>query len=139
MKLEIDKYRIELIDESNYSSNSSDNLFQYKQQYINEQEYQPTTQIGIKLYDGESILSNAIIKSTGGASGIHKTSQVLTKERITICCSESVFSLTIPKLTLEWITKADDATCFQIFRHNEDYIIHGELNISRLANNGQIL
>jgi len=139
MKLETDKYRIELIDESNYSSNSADNLFQYQQQYVNEQEFQPSTQIGIKLYDGESMLSNAIIQSTGGGSGIHQTSQIITNDRIIICCSESVFSLLIPNLTLEWITKADDATCFQIFRYKEDFVIHGELNITRLSSNGEIL
>lgn len=139
MKLEIGRYKIELIDKSNYSSNLTDNLFQYQQQYANEQENQPSTQIGIQLYDGENILSNAIIKSTGGGSGIHQTSQVLTIDRIIICCSDSVFSLLLPKLTLEWITKADDATCFQIFRYKEDFIIHGELNITRLASNGEIL
>lgn len=139
MKLEIGRYRIELIDESNYSSNSTDNLFQYQQQYANEREFHPSSQIGIKLYDGESMLSNAIIQSTGGGSGIHQTSQIITNERIIICCSESVFSLLIPNLTLEWITKADDATCFQIFRYKEDLIIHGELNITRLTSNGEIL
>ena len=139
MKIDIGKYRIDLIDESNYSSNSTDNIFQYNQQFINEKEYKPTTQIGIKLYDGEHIVSNAIIKSTGGASGIHHTSQIVSNDRLTICCSESVFNLSIPRLTLEWITKADDATCFQIFKCEEDFIIHGELNITRISKNGEIL
>jgi len=139
MKLEIDKYRIELIDESNYSSNSTDNLFHYEQQYANEQEYKPTTQIGIKLYEDETMIANAIIKSTGGASGIHQTSQILSKDCLAICCSESVFELSIPKLSLNWITKADDATCFQIFKYKQDYIIHGELNITRISKNGKIL
>lgn len=139
MKLEINKYSVELIDESDYSSNSTDNHFKYEQQYVNEQEHKPTTQIGIKLYEGGSLISSAIVRSTGGASGIHQTSQILTNDILTICCSESVFSLSIPKLTLEWITKADEATCFQIFKHKEDFIIHGELNISRLTRNGEIL
>lgn len=139
MKFEIEKYRIELIDESNYKVNSTDNLFQYQQHYVNENKYTPTTQIGVKLYEGENIISNALIRSTGGASGIHQTSQILTNDRITICCSESVFHLSIPTLSLEWITKADDSTCFQIFMYKEDFIIHGELNITRLSSSGEIV
>lgn len=139
MKLELEKYKLELVDESNYLANSTDNSFQYVQHYKNEQVYRPTTQIGVKLYDGENIISNALISSTGGASGIHKTSQIVTNNSITICCAESVFNLSIPKLKLQWISKADDATCFQIFRYKEDFIIHGELNITRLASNGEIM
>lgn len=50
-----------------------------------------------------------------------------------------MFHLSIPKLTLQWIVKADDATCFQIFKYNEDFIIHGELNITRILSVGEIL
>jgi hypothetical protein len=139
MKLEIEKYRVELVDETSHTSNSTDNLFQYKNEYATQDGYKPANQIGIKIYEGESVISNAIIKSSGGASGIHQTSQILTNERLTICCSESVFSLSIPKLNLEWITKADDATCFQIFKYKEDFIIHGELNVTRLTSKGEIV
>jgi hypothetical protein len=139
MRLDTDRYRIELIDESNYSSNSTDNIFQYKQQHVNEQEYKPRTQIGIKLYEGESLISSAILRSTGGASGIHQTSQIITNDILTIFCAESVFNLSIPKLTLQWLVKADDATCFQIFKFKEDFIIHRELNITRISSEGDIL
>lgn len=139
MEINTGKYRIELKDESDYSSNSVDNKFVYRQQYSNSEEYKPTTQIGIKLYEGVEILSSAIINSTGGASGIHNTSQIIERNSLTICCSESVFKLSIPDLTLNWIIKADDATCFQIFNCNGDYIIHGELNISRISSKGKIL
>jgi len=139
MKFEIEQYNLVLVDESNYSSNSTDNLFQYEQHYKNEQEYRPRTQIGVKLYDGENIISNSLISSTGGASGIHKTSQTITNNSITICCADSVFNLSIPRLKLQWMSKADDATCFQIFKYKEDFIIHGELNITRLSSNGEIM
>lgn len=38
-----------------------------------------------------------------------------------------------------WKTKADQATCFEIFKHKDDYIVHGELEISRLDKNGNIV
>ena len=133
MKIEIDKYVLELIDES------TDISFEYQQQYSNEGIYQPTSQIGIRLYQDNEIISSAIINSIGGASTIHQTSQIATRDSLTICCSESVFKLSIPKLELLWLAKADEATCFQIFKYENDYIIHGELNITRIASSGTIL
>jgi len=37
-----------------------------------------------------------------------------------------------------WQIKADDATCFQVFTINQDYIVHEELNITRIGKDGQI-
>ena len=115
MKIQEGKYRIELIDESNFSEGSADNLFDYEQQYVNEEGYQFTSQVGIRLYQNDKLYKSAIVKSTGGASGIHETSQIVKDNNLTICCAKSVFNLSIPDLKLNWLTKADWATCFQIF------------------------
>lgn len=139
MKIQEGKYRIELIDESNYSEGSADNLFVYEQQYVNEDGFQFTTHIGIKLYHNDKLHKSVIVRSTGGASGIHETSQIIKNNSLAICCAESVFNLSIPDLKLNWLTKADWATCFQIFEHEEDYIIHGELSITRISENGEVL
>ena len=56
-----------------------------------------------------------------------------------ICCSDSVFCLTIPTLLLQWKTKADFATCFEIFKYKLDYIVHGEVEISRLSADGDLI
>jgi len=42
-------------------------------------------------------------------------------------------------LSLLWRTKADRATCFEIYKYQDSYIIHGELEIARLDKNGKIL
>ena len=139
MKIQEGKYRIELIDESNYSEGSEDNSFDYEQQYVNEEGYKFTTQIGIRLYHNDELYKSAIVKSTGGASGVHETSQIVKDNNLAICCAESVFNLSIPDLKLNWLTKADWATCFQIFRHQDDYIIHGELSIARISENGEVV
>lgn len=139
MIIKLDEYRVELIDEYNYSNESMDNQYSYSYQYLNEQGYKPTTQIGIRIYQQNEIISSAIVKSTGGATRIHQTSQIVKRDSITICCAETVFKLSIPKLELLWLTKADDATCIQIHAHENDYLIHGELNITRIGSNGLIL
>jgi hypothetical protein len=42
-------------------------------------------------------------------------------------------------LDLLWQTKGDPATCFQIFKYKDDYIVHGELEITRVGNDGKIV
>jgi hypothetical protein len=98
------------------------------------------TIIGLKIYDDTgSLFKSAIIGAHGGGSGIHETSHILKSDRIVICCSDTVFCLSIPDLYLLWKTKCDMATCFGIFNYKEDYIIHGEVEITRLSNNGKII
>jgi hypothetical protein len=58
---------------------------------------------------------------------------------LVICCSNTVFKLTIPDLNLEWKTVADSATCFGIHFLDKDYIVHGELDITRLDKDGKIV
>lgn len=39
-------------------------------------------------------------------------------------------------LTLKWKIQADQATCFQIFKLHDGYIVHGELLITKLDRDG---
>ena len=82
---------------------------------------------------------SAVIRSNGGKTAIHDTSEIIESDRFLICCSDTVFCLSIPDLTLLWRTKADTGTCFEIYKYQESYIIHGELEISRLDKHGKIL
>ncbi|MFI5160819.1 MAG: hypothetical protein ACHQHN_06055 [Sphingobacteriales bacterium] len=93
----------------------------------------------LQTYSANDLLQTVLISSVGGGTTVHETSFIVKKDRVTICCSDSVFCLSIPNLELLWRTKADSATCFEIFSHQEDYIVHGELEISRLDLNGKIL
>jgi hypothetical protein len=40
--------------------------------------------------------------------------------------------LSLPDLQLNWSTILDTATCFQIFKLDDDYLVHGEIEISRI-------
>jgi len=44
----------------------------------------------------------------------------------------------LPDLNLLWQTHADTATCLQVFKFENDYLVHGELEISRIDKNGNI-
>lgn len=139
MKIHTNQYLIQLSEESNYSKDSADNNFTFHNHYFNHEEYECNTQIGIKIYEKEHLLTSAIICSHGGGAGIHETSQIIDNEKIVICCANQVFNLSIPNLQLNWKVQADDTTCFEIFKLNQDFIIHSELTISRISSQGEIV
>lgn len=39
---------------------------------------------------------------------------------------------------MKWETQADEVNCFQLFKLQDDYIVHGELQITRLDKDGNI-
>lgn len=47
--------------------------------------------------------------------------------------------MTIPDLNLEWKTISDSATCFGIHYLGKDYVVHGELEITRIDKDGKIV
>lgn len=128
---------IEVLDEPTYKFGSADNNFVYSKTYFGDNaEQHPTSKHGIKIYSDDKIIDSSIIIGSGGATGIHQNSSLLDSDQLLLCCCDTVFSLTIPDLELKWKTQADQATCFQIFKHIDDYIIHGELQVTKLDKDG---
>src|SRR4051794_33603776 len=95
--------------------------------------------VGIRVLKQTELLKSAIIGSIGGGTGIHKNSVLYEDARVLICCSDSIFCLSVPELVLLWRTQADPATCFEIYKYQDSYIVHGELEISRLDKDGKII
>jgi outer membrane protein assembly factor BamB len=122
-----------------YSPTSSDNIDTYNFVYFDPNEYHFSNIWGIKIFQYEELLRSAVIGSGGGGTSPHETSVIIQDDSIYFCCGDSVFCLSIPDLQLIWKTKADTVTCFQIF-YNEDYfIIHGEMEITKIDHNGNII
>ena len=135
-----DGYSIGLLNETNYNPDSADNSVVYNQ-FFTENVYKhdnyPTKHGVILLKDGE-IKKSVCVSSGGGHTGIHARCSVLDGNSFLICCADSIFCLNLPDLHLNWITKADQATCFGIYKYQNGYIVHGELEISRLDKDGSI-
>ena len=91
------------------------------------------------MFKDDELLKSAIIGSSGAGIGVNDSSVIVDNDKILICCGASVFCLLISDLSLLWQTKADDVACFEIFKYRDTYIVHGELNISRLDKNGKII
>lgn len=135
----IGEYQIEISPEESYNK-SNPNLHKYNQVYFEDSEYNFPTAFGIKTFKGNQLLKSVIIGSNGGGTGIeHKNAMIFEHERILICCSDSIFCLSIPDLNLLWQTHADQACCFEIFKYQDSYIVHGEIEISRLDKDGNII
>ncbi len=130
---------IEVLDEPTYKFGSSDNNFNYSKHYFGNgaTEY-PTSKHGIKIYQDDQIIDSCIIIGSGGATDIHQNSSLLDKDQLIICCCDTIFCLRLPDLELKWKAQADQATCFQIFKQQDDYIVHGELQVAKLDKDGKI-
>lgn len=133
-------FTIEVFNDSTFTLNSNDNLEVYENIYFGDdaKEY-PTSKHGIKLIDNYKEISNCLIIGSGGATDIYQNSSILDIDSILVCCSDSVFSISIVDLKLNWVKKLDMATCFQIFKIENDFVIHGELEITRIDNLGNII
>ena len=107
--------------------------------YMDLGEFSATTILRIQVFEKGDLISTAVIGAGGGGTGGHETSYIMENDRILTCCSDSIFCLSLPSLDLLWRTKADWAACFGIYAFQSDYIIHGELEISRLDEDGLVL
>ncbi len=134
-----DKYRIDIYTDQTFTEGSADNVNQYDFVYLDKSGYIFPSVFGIKVFQDDTLIKSAVIGSIGGGTGIHDTSTIIENDRLLICCSDTIFCLSIPDLTLLWRTQADQATCFEIYKYQDSYIIHGELEISRLDKYGKIL
>ena len=135
----IDEYQIDIYRDQTFTEGSADNIHQYDFIYFDKSKYDFPSTLGIKIFHDETLLKSAIIGSVGGGTEIHETSTIIEKDGLLICCADTIFCLSIPDLNLLWQTVADQATCLEIYKYKDSYIIHGELEISRLDKDGKII
>jgi outer membrane protein assembly factor BamB len=134
-----EKYEIDIDYHPTYKSGSADNLFKFDFEYLENNKAVSSTIFGIKILENGSCQKSAVISAEGGETGVHNSALVIDEDRLTLCCGNKIFCLSIPDLTLLWKIQADDFTCFQIFAYQDSYIVHGEINISRINHDGTIL
>lgn len=134
-----DRYRIDIYEDLGFAGGLEDGAIQYDLVYFDKSEYQSPSVYVIKIFQDGALLQSAVIGSIGGGTVIRSSSTIIEDDRLLVCCSDTIYCLSIPDLTLLWRTQADQATCFEIYKYQDSYIIHGEFEISRLDKNGNIL
>ncbi len=79
------------------------------------------------------------VLNNGGASGLHEHCYVIDDITLLLCVGDPIFCLGIPSLELLWISQVDSACCFGIYKISDGFIIHGELEITRINTSGNIV
>jgi len=137
MFIRYDDLTIQLSHASNFDPFSADNSKSYTNAYIESNEFRNNSLHGISVYKNEDEISNAVIGAGGGATGIHQTCCLIKNDVLFVCCGQKVYALLLPSLNLYWDRTLDMATCFEIYEYEDDLIVHGEVEISRLTTAGE--
>jgi hypothetical protein len=143
MKRQYKNFEIEVLDEANYILNSVENLRQYNKvySYVNDYEDQflPTSKHAISIKEFGKEISNAIICDVGGGTGIYENAFIFDNDKIWIHICNKIYCLEIPSLDLIWNKEFDIFTNLSIYQHENDILIHGELEIFRITKEGEII
>ena len=139
MKVKHQNSVIEITNESELDSAEFCQRFmkQYPADLGIELVYQPSSKHGIRIIENEIEKCSALLLESGGATGIYENSFLIKNDRIYICCSDQIYSLNLADLSANWRNQYDIATCFGIYEFEEDFIVHGESQVSRIDKNGK--
>ncbi|MFK8055206.1 MAG: hypothetical protein AB8F78_03710 [Saprospiraceae bacterium] len=136
MIIHLNEFEVHLSD--GYNLNPQSFTLEYPRKLGVIREFQASTKHGIRIYKNAKEISSAIFIETGGATGLHEKSFAIKEKQILLCCAEFIYSINLPDLTVNWRKQLDGATCFGIHPYQEDFIIHGELEITRINENGNV-
>ncbi|WP_427875088.1 hypothetical protein [Flavobacterium sp. MMS24-S5] len=139
MNVSYKNFEIEVIDDKNYILNSSNNLHQYQKVYCEENEFRSSSKHAVIIKEHGTKISSAIICETEGATGIHENSCTIEDDKIWILVSNKIYCLKIPSLEIIWQKEFDQFTNFCLYKLEEDFLIHGELEIFRITKYGEII
>lgn len=141
MKVKYKNSVIEITNESDLDSAEFGQRFrkQYPADLGHELEYQPSSKHGIRITENGIEKCSALLLEFRGATRIFENSFLIKNTRIYTCCSDQIYSLNLTDLSTNWRNQYDVATCFGIYEFDEDFIVHGETQVSRINVNGEII
>ncbi|PTR01364.1 hypothetical protein C8P68_101598 [Mucilaginibacter yixingensis] len=131
-------YSILLTQEYNDAPLSKGNLKNYTRSYQSSPEYEASTIYGISIFKDKKEIANAVILESGGATQLNPHSYLIKEDVLFITCSNQIYALQIPTLSLIWRLEPEFATCFEIHDFKGDILIWGETSISRITSDGTI-
>ncbi|RFS13301.1 hypothetical protein [Emticicia sp. C21] len=135
----VGKYQIDIYKDYTFTRGSADNVFSYDFEYFGDSSSELTTVFGIKIFEDDELLDSVVIGASRGVTVYHQSAVIFEEDRFLLCCSDTIFCLSIPDLVLLWKTKVNSPACFEIFKYKETYIVHGEIGIAQLDKNGNIV
>lgn len=136
-------YLITIADAPACSAGSADNLRKYDYVHTLDSSHcdRPSSCHSVLVSKKDAEVASCILLADGGVTGVHQHSALIHNKSCIIAVGPYVARLRIPSLELQWATQADCATCFGIYHamEHEGFISHGELTITRLSYEGDIV
>jgi hypothetical protein len=133
------QYEIEVINDEGYVLNSPGNQNHYQHVIHDPKDvYQPSAKYSISVKETGVELSNVIICASGGSTGIDEHTYIIKHDTLIVCCTNHIYALQIPSLNLLWKQNLDQVCCFSIYEFEGDLLIHGETQVSRITNTGDV-
>lgn len=107
---------------------------------VEEKRFMVSNELSISILDelSDTVIS-CLIQADGGATAVSPEQVIIENDIIFLCCGRNIFAVTLPNLLLLWKLKADEITCFRIFNIEEDLLVHGEMEVSRISKSGNII
>lgn len=150
MKINYKNFEIEVYADPDYIANIYDIYNDNKRQYeiiYSEFEVEPsedpdffyTSNYAIIVKESEKEISSAIICEADRQTMLNKNSFIIENDKIWICVCNKIYCLEIPSLELIWQKDFDAFSNFHLHKLEDDFIIHGELEIFRINKEGEIL
>lgn len=128
---------VRIVTEPNHSFNSADNVQAYPDELSLSDDGYVSTIFGLWIDDSPSL----VVGAGGGTSGVHESCALILHDRLFMAIGDQIACFSLQPLALEWSIQGDHASCFGIYfssSHNA-LICHGELAISRLSEDGEII
>lgn len=134
------QYKVLVYTDHQYTVDSADNLRRYKQVYVDDScdRYSNVSNFAILVKHGQEEVASAILCDTGIFTGISESSFIIEESVLYICVGNKLYYLNIPDLTLKWTGQVDHITNFSVQKLEDDLLVHGELEITRITKLGEI-
>ena len=143
MNIKYKNFEIEVSDDPDYNLNSANNQRQYKKVYSEENRKQnivyPESKHTIIIKESGIEISSSIICEVGWTVKINHNTFIIEDDKIWIISCAQVYCLEIPTLELIWKRDFDSFTLFSLYKLENDFIIHGEVEIFRITREGEII
>ena len=134
------QYKVFIYTDHQYTVESADNLRRYNRVYVDDScdRYSNVSNVAILVKHGHDEVASDILCHTGVFTGLSESSFIIEERVLYICVGNKLYYLNIPDLTLKWTGQVDYVTNFSVQKLENDLLVHGELEITRITKLGEI-
>lgn len=140
IEISYQQYKVLIYTDHQYTVESADNLRIYKRVYVDDScdRYSNVSNVAILVKHGQDEVASAILCDTGVFTELSESSFIIEESVLYICAGSKLYYLNIPDLTLKWTGQVDYVTNFSVQKLEDDLLVHGELEITRITKLGEI-